>query len=146
MVLACRRLPTALIIPGAVQMLSDRRHRRQAQALRRAVHELPTHTRKAMLAAVEAEELIVGAYTDRRGRVCPMLAAHRLGARTDVGNFPRAWDAFGRARRPRLATPRELEILEALLQESLHGRAEGTSQDTGPGAVRQAKSPVGPLV
>lgn len=82
-----------------------------------------------MLAAVEADELIVGAYTDRRGRICPMLAAHRLGARTDVGSFPRAWDQFGGARRPRLATCRELEILKALLQESLRGHVPSWSPE-----------------
>jgi hypothetical protein len=82
-----------------------------------------------MLVAVEADELIVGAYTDRRGRICPMLAAHRLGARTDVGSFPGAWDAFGGARRPRPATCRELEILKALLQESLRGHVHNWSQE-----------------
>jgi hypothetical protein len=81
-----------------------------------------------MLAAVEADELIVGAYTDRRGRMCPMLAAHRLGARSDVGSFPRAWDQFAGARRPRPATCRELEILKALLQESLRGHVSECSQ------------------
>ncbi len=90
----------------------------EAQALRRAVAELPASTRAAMLAAIDGEELIIGAYADRRGRACPMLAAHRRGARTDVGSFPKAWDAFGRARRPRPATRRELEVLKALLQES----------------------------
>jgi hypothetical protein len=101
--------------------IADRRARRQAQALTSAVRELPVKARHAMLAAIEGDELIVGAYTDRRGRVCPMLAAHRRGARTDVGSFPRAWDAFGRARRPRAATRRELEVLKALLQEGLGG-------------------------
>jgi hypothetical protein len=72
-----------------------------------------------MLAALEEEELIVGAYTDRRGRICPMLAAHRRGVRVCVGDFPRAWDDFGRASRPRPASSRELEILKALLEESL---------------------------
>jgi hypothetical protein len=76
-----------------------------------------------MLAAIDGEVLIVGAYTDLSGRVCPMLAAHRRGARTDVGRFPRAWDAFARARRPRPATERELQILRALLEESLAGPA-----------------------
>ena len=99
--------------------IAERQRRRQAQALRRAVAELPAATRRAMLAAVDSEELIVSAYTDRRGRACPMLAAHRRGARTDVGTFPRAWDAFGQASRPRAATQRELEILKALLQEGL---------------------------
>ena len=72
-----------------------------------------------MLDALEADELLIGAYTDRRGRACPMLAAHRRGAKTDVGDFPRAWDAFGRARRPRAATQRELEVLRALLEEAI---------------------------
>jgi hypothetical protein len=106
--------------------IAERRRRRQAHGLGRAVDELPITARRAMLAALEADELIVGAYTDRSGRVCPMLAAHRRGARTDVGSFPRAWDAFGRARRPRLATPYELEILQALLQERLDDSTSST--------------------
>ena len=77
-----------------------------------------------MLAALEEDELIIGAYTDRRGRTCPMLAAHRRGVRIDVGDFPRAWDAFGRARRPRPATERELQILRALLEESIGGEPQ----------------------
>jgi hypothetical protein len=105
------------------RFIQQRRSVRVAQRLRQAVSELPLETRRAMLAAVESDELIVGAYADFRARPCPMLAAHRRGARTDVGSFPRAWDAFGRARRPRIATPRELEILAALLQESLAGDA-----------------------
>jgi len=77
-----------------------------------------------MLAALRDDELIVGAYADRHGRVCPMLAAHRRGARSDVGDFPRAWDDFARARRPRRATARELEILRALLEEGVDRRAD----------------------
>src|ERR1700731_5025999 len=117
---------------GASRLLSPgigaRRRRQQAQALNRAVDELPVITRRAMLAALEADELIVGAYTDRSGRVCPMLAAHRRGARTDVGSFPRAWDAFARAARPRPATRHELEILKALLQESLDDARPSTER------------------
>jgi len=120
---------------GGVSSLStgvaDRRRARQAQALRAAVSELSSVTRRAMLAALADEELIVGAYTDRRGRICPMLAAHRRGARTDVGSFPRAWDAFARARRPRPATERELEILKALLEEGTAG--PGPVRDRSPG-------------
>jgi hypothetical protein len=74
-----------------------------------------------MLEAADSEQLIVGAYTDRSGRMCPMLAAHRRGARTHARGFPSAWDSFARASRPRLATERELQILKALLQESLSG-------------------------
>lgn len=79
-----------------------------------------------MLEALDDDVLIIGAYTDRRGRTCPMLAAHRRGARIDVGDFPRAWDTFGRARRARAATARELEILRALLQESIGDDTRGT--------------------
>jgi len=100
-------------------MIRERRVRASARRLNRAVRSLPFEARQAMLDALEADELIIGAYTDRRGRTCPMLAAHRRGARIDVGDFPRAWDAFGRARRPRIATPRELEILRALLEEAI---------------------------
>jgi hypothetical protein len=83
-----------------------------------------------MLDAVETEELIVGAYTDRRGRACPMLAAHRRGARTHARGFPRAWDAFACASRPRAATERELQILKALLEESLAGDAAPVADRT----------------
>src|SRR5437588_6022568 len=109
--------------PAVWSRMDDRRRQREAQALRRAVDGLPATTKRAMLAATGSEDLIVGAYTDRRGRMCPMLAAHRRGARTDVGAFPVAWDAFARARRPRAATERELDILRALLQESLEDSA-----------------------
>ena len=102
-----------------VEFVRTRRLYRSARRLNRAVHALPLDARQAMLDALEDDVLIVGAYTDRRGRTCPMHAAHRRGVRIDVGDFPRAWDAFGRARRPRGATPRELEILKALLEESV---------------------------
>lgn len=100
-------------------MIGNRRNRTRARCLNRAVRALPLEARRAMLAALDDGELIVGAYADRDGRVCPMLAAHRLGARTHVGDFPHAWDAFGRAKRPRPATVRELEVLRALLEESI---------------------------
>ena len=74
-----------------------------------------------MLAAADAEELIAGAYSDGRGGACPMLAAHRRGARDHARGFPCASDSFTRARRARHASPRELEILKALLQESIDG-------------------------
>src|SRR5207237_1149983 len=112
--------------------IAERRRRQQARALNSAVDDLPMSTRRAMLAALEADELIVGAYTDRSGRMCPMLAAHRRGARTDVGSFPRAWDAFAGARRPRPATRHELEILKALLQERLDDSGPRTDRASRP--------------
>jgi hypothetical protein len=106
---------------GWVELIGSRRIDKRARCLNQAVRALPVETRRAMLAAAEGGGLIIGAYSDRKGQVCPMLAAHRLGARTHVGEFPRAWDAFGNAKRPRPATARELEILRALLEESLSG-------------------------
>ncbi len=103
---------------------AERREHRRSQALRHAVATLPPDTVRAMLDALESEELIAGAYSDRHGRVCPMLAAHRRGARAGVGSFPSAWDAFTRTRRPRAATERELAILRALLQEACAPHAE----------------------
>src|SRR6476620_8122159 len=57
-----------------------------------------------MLEGIDTNEIIVGAYTDRDGRVCPMLAAHRNGGRTSLASFARAWDRYTCARRPRPAT------------------------------------------
>ena len=112
--------------------VAERRHQRRTRDLREAVVELPDSTRRAMLTAIDRDELIVGAYTDRRGRICPMLAAHRRGARSDVGRFPRAWDAFARASRPRPATERELEILRALLEEAVAPRSSVTNVTSTP--------------
>src|SRR3954449_6827213 len=73
-----------------------------------------------MLDGIEANEIIVGAYTDRRGGVCPMLAAHRHGGRTNLASFAKAWDRYtGARRRPRPATQRELRTLRAMLEASL---------------------------
>jgi hypothetical protein len=60
-----------------------------------------------MLDGVRANTIVVGAYTDGRGGICPMLAAHRNGGRTSFLSFARAWDAFARAdsvRRPASAS------------------------------------------
>jgi hypothetical protein len=72
-----------------------------------------------MLEGIGANEIIVGAYTDRDGRVCPMLAAHRHGGRTSLASFARAWDRYTCARRPRPATEREVRTLRAMLEASL---------------------------
>lgn len=73
-----------------------------------------------MLEGVRSNDIIVGAYTDRSGGVCPMLAAHRCGGRTDFLSFARAWDRFGRAKgRARQASDREVRILTTHLEASL---------------------------
>jgi hypothetical protein len=73
-----------------------------------------------MLDAIDANRIIVGAYTDRQGGVCPMLAAHRNGGRTSLASFARAWDRYTRARgRPRPATDREVGTLRTMLEASV---------------------------
>jgi hypothetical protein len=89
---------------------------------------LPRPTREAMLRGIEDNEIIVGAYTDGDGGVCPMLAAHRNGGRTSFASFARAWDDFTRARRPRPATRREVRALRSYLEMSL--LADDTSGDS----------------
>jgi hypothetical protein len=98
-----------------------RRRHRPIEDLRIAVDCLPSQTRVAMLEGVRRWPIIVGAYTDRRGGVCPMLAAHRCGGRTDFLAFARAWDRFTHAKRPRRATEREVATLVAYLEASLLG-------------------------
>jgi hypothetical protein len=95
--------------------------------LRQAIDCLPLNTRIAMLEGVRANRIIVGAYTDRRGGVCPMLAAHRCGGRTNFVVFAKAWDRFaGVRRRSRRATPRELRVLVSHLEASILGSEETT--------------------
>ena len=96
------------------------RQRRLAQELRQAIDCLPERTREAMLDGIGQNEIIVGAYTDKKGRVCPMLAAHRSGGRTSLASFARAWDRYtGAGNRPRPATEREVRTLRAMLEASL---------------------------
>jgi hypothetical protein len=92
--------------------------------LRRAIDRLPFETRTAMLEGIRSSRIIVGAYTDDRGGICPMLAAHRHGGRTTLLAFARSWDGFAGARRVRNASRRELGVLERLLTESLGAHSE----------------------
>jgi hypothetical protein len=101
-----------------------RTQRKRAQDLRRAIDCLPRHTREAMLDGIDANPIIVGAYTDGTGGVCPMLAAHRRGGRTSLASFARAWDRYTEARNARRATGRELRMLRAMLEASLYYEAE----------------------
>jgi hypothetical protein len=77
-----------------------------------------------MLDGIRSNDIIVGAYTGPDG-ICPMLAAHRKGARTDFISFAKAWDRFAlsgsrtRSRRARPATRRELLVLITQLEASL---------------------------
>jgi hypothetical protein len=94
--------------------------RRPARDLRTAIDCLPLQTRRAMLGGVESNRIIVGAYVDKQGGVCPMLAAHRNGGRTSLASFAHAWDRYtGVRRRARPATERELNTLTAMLEASI---------------------------
>ncbi len=77
-----------------------------------------------MLEGIRSSPIVVGAYTDGRGGICPMLAAHRHGGRTSFVSFARAWDAFARTKTIRRATEREVRTLENLLVASLAAEAE----------------------
>src|SRR6266480_4733673 len=97
-----------------------RRPRKPAQSLRTAVECLPYRTRVAMLEGIGRNEIIVGAYTDKDGGICPMLAAHRNGGRTNFATFAQAWDRYtGATKRARRATQREVRTLVAMLKSSL---------------------------
>jgi len=97
-----------------------RRTRDPARRLRVAVERLPRRTKEAMLRGIDSNRIIVGAYVDpASGGVCPMLAAHRNGGRTDVAAFARAWDEYTDARRPRRASRREVATLRSLLNAGL---------------------------
>jgi hypothetical protein len=119
--------------------------------LRQAVESLPRHTRVAMLEGIDANPIIVGAYSTGDG-VCPMLAAHRAGGRTAAVSFARAWDrvAFRDVRgtrdtRARRATERELLILRSHLEASLLddelavATAPDAREEREPLAVRSAR-------
>lgn len=97
-----------------------RRGSKPARDLRRAVDCMPATTRQAMLEALELNPIIVGAYTDRDGGVCPMLAAHRNGGRTSFASFAEAWDRYTSAGEgARRATEREVRALKTMLETSI---------------------------
>ena len=96
-----------------------RSRRDTSRRLRAAVDALPLHTKLGMLDGINRNRVIVGAYTDKRGGVCPMLAAHRNGGRTDFGTFARAWDAYTGAKKMRRASAREVRTLRGHLEVAL---------------------------
>ena len=79
---------------------------------------LPTATKQAMLVGLDNETIITGAYT-HDGGICPMLAAHRRGGRTDRESFAKAWDRYTGADKGRRATEREIRTLRCMLEASM---------------------------
>src|SRR3954452_4262266 len=94
---------------GLLQSAEDpmRRERNAAARLRAAVDMLPIETKRAMLVGLEDEAIVTGAYS-HDGGICPMLAAHRRGGRTDRESFAQCWDRYTGAGRGRVATEREI--------------------------------------
>jgi hypothetical protein len=127
-------------VAGIPWVMARFEYRNPTQRLRWAVEALPEHTKEAMLRGIARNRIIVGAYVDpRSGGICPMLAAHRNGGRTSLAAFARAWDAYTRAHRPRLARRREVATLVSFLEESL---AEGTLGVAGSGSIAAAAAEI----
>jgi hypothetical protein len=128
-----------------------RTKQKHAERLRLIVDTLPYETRAAMLEGIEQYDIIAGAYSNRDGGVCPMLAAHRCGGRTDLRSFARAWDRFTGAGRARRASERELRTLAAQLEASLWSedqaryahRADVERLESRPKAVRLPEAQFG---
>ena len=120
-----------------------RRHSGPAQNLRYAVDSLPSDTKRAMLEGINENPIIVGAY-QKDGGICPMLAAHRSGGRTNFAGFARAWDRYTDASRARSATERELLTLRTMLEHSLFAEEQAPSLSDAAAefrATRGARSP-----
>lgn len=94
-----------------------------------------------MLDGITTNKIIVGAYTDRSGGICPMLAAHRHGGRTALASFARSWDRYTNAGgRPRPATERELRTLKAMLEASLYSEDARSDLATAVTEMKAAKA------
>src|SRR3954451_17429624 len=119
-----------------------RKTRDPISRLRTAIDCLPARTREAMLDGIRANPIVVGAYTDGRGGICPMLAAHRHGGRTSFVSFARAWDQFARTTTIRRGTEREGRTLENLLVASI---AREPESDRGAAIVEYKRSTGGIL-
>src|SRR5205807_7144497 len=119
--------------PKRAEPMRNRVHRRRSAVarLRLAIDCLPVATREAMLDGVRSSDrVIAGAYVDRDGGVCPMLAAHRRGSRIDFLSFAKSWDRFASATGgPRAATRRQVAILVNLLEASLLSSSTGLELD-----------------
>ena len=121
-----------------------RSDRNPAERLRFAVEALPERTREAMLRGIASNRIIVGAYVDHdSGGICPMLAAHRNGGRTSLSSFARAWDRYTGAKRPRLASRRELRTLRTALQSSLtEDGLANLGSSAKPGSIAEAAAQI----
>ncbi len=123
--------------------------KQRAERLRFAVESLPPETQRAMLKGIKENRIVTGANTDRRGGVCPMLAADRNAfAVTPLAEiFATAWDqytgtSFVNVNR-RAASERDLRVLQTMLETSLKlsARAGLPAPVAAPPAVPQPAAP-----
>lgn len=106
------------------------------------VARLPVRVRIAMLDGLRHERIIAGAYVDGRGGICPMLAAHRHGARVTRLEFADTWDAFVTGtRRGRPASPTEVDALAHALRRSLERELRSPVGGTRPDACAHVDEP-----
>jgi hypothetical protein len=104
----------------------------RAERLRTTVDFLPPDTKRAMLEGLERNRIITGANTDRRGGMCPMIAADRnafeSGPMADI--FAAVWDSYNGAciLNRRDASERDLRTLKTMLETSLANSPELSSQ------------------
>ena len=99
-----------------------------------------------MLDGIRAHPIVAGAYTDGRGGICPMLAAHRHGGRVTLLAFSRAWDAF--ARTAACAAPRRASCAcsrtcccASLANEEYSDLAQAIAEHKAAIARRRARDP-----
>ena len=85
--------------------MRERDTRKPAERLRYAIECMPLETKRAMLDGIRANPIIVGAYVDGDGGVCPMLAAHRNGGRTNFATLRARLGPLHRRARPRAPAP-----------------------------------------
>ncbi|HEY5197206.1 MAG TPA: hypothetical protein VIJ51_09290 [Solirubrobacteraceae bacterium] len=104
----------------------------RAERLRTTVDFLPPETKRAMLDGLERNRIITGANTDRRGGMCPMIAADRnafeSGPMADI--FAAVWDSYNGAciLNRRDASERDLRTLKTMLETSLANSPELSSE------------------
>jgi hypothetical protein len=104
----------------------------RAERLRTTIDFLPPETKRAMLDGLERNRIITGANTDRRGGVCPMIAADRnafqSGPMADI--FAAVWDSYNGAciLNRRDASERDLRTLKTMLETSIANSPEFSSE------------------
>ncbi|MEA2299117.1 MAG: hypothetical protein QOF77_2053 [Solirubrobacteraceae bacterium] len=125
--------------------------KQRAERLRYAVSTLPPETQRAMLQGIEQNRIVTGANTDRRGGVCPMLAADRnaFAVTPLAGIFATAWDqytgtSFVNVTR-RTASDRDLKVLRSMLETSLAlSSGAATEICAAAGEIRAEAAPASP--